>query len=391
MEWLFWIALAVITYTYIGYGLLVGVMVTLRDRFKKTPMPDYLFDENLPDVTLVIAAFNEVDIIREKIINTKRLRYPADKLRVLFITDGSTDQTHDVIELDGTFDVTHRPERRGKTAALNRAVKLISSPVVVFTDANTILDPSAIRNLVAPYADPGVGAVAGEKRVGLVDIDKAHGAGEGLYWRYESKLKEWDSKLFTVVGAAGELFSVRTHLIDPVEEDTILDDFMISLRVVEKGFRVSYRPDAFAFETPSASLSEEMKRKFRICAGGFQSIGRLKGMLNFVRRPVAAFQYVSHRLLRWAVTPFLLPILFGANLSLAMDSTFYLSFLICQLGFYLFAGYGYLRATKGSRSGLVFVPLYFLLMNVAAYIGLARHIRGTQSASWSRARRAVTA
>lgn len=390
MEYLFWVGFGLLFYTYIGYGLVVALLV----KFKQGRAPrDHASEvdparEEVPTCTLLIAAWNERDILAEKVEDIKRLTYPAEKLEVVFVTDGSSDGSEEWLRSNTDFTVYHQPERRGKTAALNRVVPLLSTDVVAFTDANTKLHPLALHRLVRPYQDPSVGAVSGEKRVGLLDTDKAHGAGEGLYWRYESLLKKLDARLHTVVGAAGELFSIRTDLFDPVPEDTILDDFMITMRIVEQGYRVAYVSDAYALEAPSASLLDEMKRKNRICAGGFQSMVRLPGLLNVFVRPVATFQYVSHRLLRWAVAPFILPLLLVSNLLLAGGSWFFTWILIAQSAFYAAALMGWWSRNRSVKRGWVFTPLYFVLMNASAWIGLWRFLSGTQSAAWSRAHRA---
>jgi len=402
MEWLFWGSLSLIFYTYLGYGIVVAILIGLRNAWKATgkresvevsasDITDDLLKqkvEDLPHVTLVIAAWNERSILGDKVEDIRRLTYPPGKLDVAFVTDGSDDGSESWLRSNTDFDVYHEEARLGKTAALNRVMLLIETPIVVFTDANTHLHPEAIQRLVAPYADPRVGAVSGEKRVGLFDTDKAHGAGEGLYWRYESFLKKMDFRLHTVVGAAGELFSVRTDLFQAVPEDTILDDFMITLGIVDRGYRTAYVADSWALEAPSASLADEWKRKTRICAGGFQSMLRLPGMLNVFRHPVATFQYVSHRLLRWAVAPFLLPLLLLSNAFLASSSIFYSVVLALHLSFYAAAAWGWASRNSGSARKWLFTPLYFLMMNAAAWTGLWRYVRGNQSAAWIRARRA---
>lgn len=385
-ELIFWGALAILFYTYLGYGLVIALWA----RAKESPCrrEPSLTEDELPTVTLLIAAYNEKDILADKAENIDALTYPADRLEIMFVTDGSSDGTPDWLRDHTNYTVLHSDARKGKTAALNRAMKQVESDIVVFTDANTFLHPEAITRLVQPYADSTVGAVSGEKRVGLKDTQKAHGAGEGLYWRYESTLKNLDYKVHTVVGAAGELFSVRRSLYQPVAEDAILDDFMITLGIVDRGYRVAYVKEAYALEAPSASLTEEMKRKVRICAGGFQSISRLKGLLNPFKQPVAWFQYVSHRVLRWAVAPFLLPLILVANLALVSQHPAYALIALGHILFYAVALYGWVTRDQDARKGWVFTPLYFVMMNVAAYMGLWRYVRGAQSAAWIRAKRA---
>ncbi len=344
-----------------------------------------------PNITLLIAAFNEADCIREKAINSLELDYPHEKCDILFVTDGSTDGTEKILRqfmYDTRIRVLHKQERLGKLAAVDRSMKYVPSPIVILTDANTMLNKEAIRNIVRHYNDPRVGAVAGEKRI-RKDLQKdGNGAGEGLYWKYESALKRLDSELHSVVGAAGELFSFRRELYRSVPPDSIIEDFHLSMCIAADGFRVIYEPDAFAEEQPSASFQEEMKRKIRICAGGFQSMVRLKSLLNINKYGVLSFQYISHRVLRWAVTPFLLPLLFIVNGILAYnESHFYQLLFAGQTLFYVAAFFGYLLEKINLRSKLLIAPLYFTLMNIAAYAGLFRYLKGTQSAIWEKAQR----
>src|SRR5690606_152752 len=177
----------------------------------------------------------------------------------------------------------------------------------------TLLNDTAVLEICKHYTDAAVGAVAGEKRVHSDAAADASAAGEGFYWKYESTLKRWDSELHTVVGSAGELFSVRRALYEPVPLDTVLDDFMISMRIAERGYRVVYEPEAYATEMASENVEEELKRKIRIAAGGIQSIARLKRAPNPFADPVLAFQYISHRVLRWTITPILLVVVFVIN------------------------------------------------------------------------------
>ncbi len=385
-EFIFWFCLSVLFYTYLGYGGVIWCWTRFKRLFSAPPRLES--NPSYPSVSLVIAAYNEKSILAQKIENCKALLYPKDLLEIVFVTDGSDDGSESFIRENSDFKVFHSPDRKGKTAALNRVVPQLENEILVFTDANTDLNQESIQRLVQPYSDPNIGAVSGEKRVGGIETDKAHGAGEGLYWKYESALKHMDAEVHTIVGAAGELFSVRRSLFPSVPEDTILDDFMITLGIVARGYRVGYVSDAFALEAPSASLMDEMGRKIRICAGGFQSIVRLPQMLNVFKHPTATFQYVSHRILRWTLAPFLLPILFVSNLIMANGSTFYSSVLGLHIGFYVLAGLGYLTRKKAIRSPWLFTPLYFLMMNLAAYLGLYKYLRGNQHAAWQKVKRA---
>ena len=387
MEALWWILLFIVVYAYVGYGVLLFLLVKLKAVFTSKPS----FDSNFtPPVTLVIPAYNEADILEQKVLNSLALDYPKDKFRILFITDGSTDRSQAILESMEGVEVTHTDRRAGKSAAENRAMTLVDTPIVVFCDANTMLNPEAIKELVKYYADPKVGGVAGEKRVMSKDSDNA-GAGEGFYWKYESKLKKWDSDLYTVVGAAGELISFRSSLMTDLEEDTILDDFMQSLRICERGYTVKYEPAAVAMETASESVGEELKRKIRIAAGGWQSMSRLTSLLNPFRNPVLCFQYVSHRVLRWSLAAFALPLILLLNIYLVYNESgsIYELILGAQIVFYVLSLIGWALENRQLKLKVFFIPYYFCMMNYAVFAGFIRWTKGSQKATWEKAKRAV--
>ncbi len=385
MTLLFWLSFGILFYAYLGYGLVMWLLVKIRGAH---PVPAPYAPEDLPEVTVLIAAYNEADIIAQKIDNTLALDYPKDKLKLLFITDGSTDNTGAIIEQYPEIQHLFEPERRGKIAAVQRAMPLVTSPITINSDANTFLNAAAARNLVKHFADPSVGAVAGEKRVWSDTKDTASAAGEGLYWQYESWLKKKDTELGTVVGAAGELFAIRTDLFEVIPTDTIIEDFFQTLRIAQKGYRVAYAPDAYAIEQASADVGEEIKRKIRICAGAFQAMWRLRALFNPFKYGMLTFQYVSHRVLRWTLAPLTLPILLIVNGILAIDSSFYQLLLIGQVLFYLVAYIGYLTRNKPLKIKGFSVPFYFTMMNVCVYLGFVKYWRGNQSVVWDKAKRA---
>ena len=284
----------------------------------------------------------------------------------------------------------HSGQRMGKMAAVHRAVNAVRSDVMVFTDANTFLNKDALINICRHYADPRVGAVAGEKRVNVDESSDAT-AGEGFYWKYESKLKTWDSELYSVVGAAGELFSVRTNLYQPVPSTAIIDDFMISMLIARKGYRIIYEPEAYAAENSSANVKEELKRKIRIAAGGLQSIIWLKDLLLPFRLPVLSFQYVSHRVLRWTVVPFLMILALILNILVVFlepdPYMIYKVLLVAQVVFYLSSLLGWILETRKMKVKLLFIPYYFCMMNYAVIRGEFRYLAGNQSAVWEKAKR----
>ena len=383
LVFLFWLFLAVVLYTYLGYAVLVWAWARLVYRPKTVASTAFE-----PDVTLVVPAYNEADILAAKLDNCLALDYPASKLQLLFITDGSNDHSGRVLAAYPQVLHLHQPTRAGKSMAENRAIRHVSTPYVIFTDCNTDLNPGAVRELLKHYVDPRVGAVSGEKRVRT--DGSTSGAGEGLYWQYESLLKQCDSDICSLMGAAGELVSFRTELFKPLEADTILDDFVQSMRIVGAGHRVVYEPGAYAMEPPSFSLKEEMKRKVRICAGGWQAMSRLPTLLNPLRQPVVAFLYLSHRVLRWSLTPLLLALLLPLNTALAVEAGgCYSLIMVLQLGFYASAGLGWALAARGRSAGKLLVPLYFTMMNVAVFQGFWRFVRKAHPAAWDKAQRAA--
>jgi biofilm PGA synthesis N-glycosyltransferase PgaC len=387
MKIFFWLSLFVVFYTFLGYGILLYILVRIRRIFKGKRIPPSL-DQDFPTLTLIIAAYNEESIIEEKISNTLGLSYPKEKLKLIFVTDGSTDRTPDLISTYGEIKLMHKPERSGKILAMHRAMHEVDSDVVVYTDANTFLNKDALLLIARHYADPTVGAVSGEKRV-MQDAVSDATAGEGFYWKYESALKKWDSELYSVVGAAGELFSVRHAVYTSVEPDTILDDFMISMRIAQQGYRIIYEPEAYASELSSENIQEELKRKVRIAAGGIQSILRLKKLLNPLHYPMLSFQYISHRVLRWTVTPFLMILALILNFVIVIQggNWLYQLILFAQVFFYSLALAGWALERRKIKVKALFVPYYFCMMNYAVLAGIRRYYKGTQSAAWDKAKR----
>ena len=384
---IFWVGILVVGYTYVGYGIIIYILSKLR---KRTNVLSSTPDEQLPAVTLLVAAYNEADIIRTKIQNTLELDYPKNKLEIFFVTDGSTDQTPEIVKEYPAIQLFHSFERKGKIHAVNRVMKSVKTPIVIFCDANTDLNREAIKYILRHYNDTNIGGVACEKRILSKDKDTASGSGEGLYWKYESFLKKKDAEVYSIVGAAGELFSVRTDLFEEPAENMIIEDFYLSMRITAKGYRFAYEPDAFAVETASASVKEEWKRKVRISAGGFQAMSKLSYLLNPFRYGILSFQYISHRVLRWTLAPFFLPIIFIANVWLAFYGIpFYQLTMALQVFFYGLAFLGYLLRDKKIGIKGFFVPYYFAVMNLSVYFGLNRYLRGKQSVVWEKAKRAT--
>ena len=394
MTTIFFVSLLICVYTYLGYGIIAWILVKLKEFWTETEVPSKLEDiRDWPEVTLLIAAYNEADILQDKLKNCFALDYPSERLHLLFVTDGSSDESASMLTAQEGITHLHEPARNGKIAAVKRAMQYVKTDYVVFTDANTFLNALSIKRLVSHFQDESIGAVAGEKRVRQEGGKAASGAGEGLYWRYESFLKVIDARLYSVVGAAGELYAIRTALFQPIPGDAILDDFEQTLKIAEAGYRVAYEPNAYAEEEPSADLQEELKRKVRICAGGFQAMSRLLPLLNIIQHGRLSFQYISHRVLRWTLAPLCLPIVLLSNVYLAFHSDLWLYkiLLVLQIGFYLQAMVGYFLQDRKIAIKGFFVPLYFCIMNYAVYAGFIRYMQNKQSVNWEKAKRASQA
>lgn len=393
IEIIFWTCIAIVFYTYIGYGIVLYLMVKVKEWMtpkSSLQLPD---DHELPEVTLLVAAYNEEAVVKEKMENSLSLDYPESKLKLMWVTDGTTDNTNKLLAEYHRAEVLFSPERRGKTAALNRAIDYVKTPIVVFTDANTMLNKEAIREIVRQFMDPKVGCVAGEKRIAVKEKDNAAGGGEGLYWKYESTLKKLDGKLYSAMGAAGELFAVRTNLFEKMEDDTLLDDFILSMRIVANGYKIAYCAEAYAIEGGSANMKEEQKRKVRIAAGGLQSIWRLRGLLNIFKYGIVSFQYVSHRVLRWSLTPIALFALLPLNIWLGFTTNgkaavIYLSILMLQVFFYLAGYWGYVLSTMQIKNKFLYVPYYFIFMNINVIKGFFYLQKKRGTGVWEKAKRA---
>ncbi len=264
---------------------------------------------------------------------------------------------------------------------------LIETAYTVFTDANVMINPEGLRNMINHFQDAKVAAVSGEKTILKQEEDSASGIGEGFYWKYESFLKRKDSEYNTMVGSAGELFAIRTHLYTPVDKNTLIEDFVITMQLAAQGYKVAYEPGALAMETSSAFMADEQKRKVRISAGGIQAVIKLLPLLNFFKYGKLTFQYVSHRALRWTLMPFALLGALVASILLAGDSWFFDAMFRLQVIFYLVAFLGYvLREAKTKIKGL-HIPYYFVFMHICVVLGWFKYFRGNQKVTWDKAKR----
>lgn len=382
---IFIVSLAVLFYSYLGYGGLVWIVTRNR-----SPHQTGTHEAEWPAISLIIPAYNEGTLLDQKISNSLAIDYPAHRLNIILVTDGSTDDSETLVRRYPSIQLIHQPQRQGKYAAICHAMQSVNTPIVVFTDANTLLNPECLKRMVPHYQDPAVGGVAGEKKIRMDAHHSAVGQAEGLYWHYESFMKKMDARFYTTVGAAGELFSIRTALFKANKEAWIIDDFMIAMQVCLQGYRMAYEPGAFATEAPSVSLAEEQKRKIRIAAGAYQAATHLGKALNFSKYPRLAFQYLSRRILRWFACPLALLLLLVSNgvlLYLSPDNAFYQWVMLLQGGYYLLSLAGWLLLRSGKKAGILSIPYYFLFMNVCLIRGFLLYKQGKQTALWEKAAR----
>lgn len=394
-EIVFWISGLIIFYTYGGYGIILFIFLYFKNIFQKTNgFVNNNFQENLPDVCLIIAAYNEKDYVNQKIENSLSLLYPPEKFEIIWVNDGSDDGTPDLVAKYPEVTLLHNPARLGKIEGMNLGVEFSKAPILLFSDANTMLSANSIMAVVSHFQDRTVGCVAGEKQF-YEDINQSVASvGEGFYWKFESWLKQLDYEFYSTIGATGELFAIRRELFQRVEPDTLLDDFMISMRTVQQGFRVAYEPSAIAIEHGSSNVKEELKRKVRIAAGCYQSLFRLKKLLNPFFNFRLFFQYFSHKVLRWTLAPLALVFLFISSFWVALGqetfqiTSIYSLFALFQLIFYSLALFGHFSQDHPIRIKYIYAPFYFTAMNYAMYKGFFRFMSGKQTVLWEKAKRA---
>ncbi|MFZ5468472.1 MAG: glycosyltransferase family 2 protein [Myxococcota bacterium] len=392
-EFTFWSAAFLLLYTYFFYPLglvLADAMARLWANARNVrALPNMKMQrtpprEEWPAVTVVVAAHNEAPVIREKIANTLALDYPKDKLQLIVGSDGSTDGTDEWVRAvkDERVVLSSAP-RAGKTSVLNRCVPLATGQIIVLTDANTLLDAQAVKRLVRRFDDPEVGAVCGRLVLRHPGDPEYR---ESAYWAYESLLKLYEGARGAVMGANGGLYALRKSLFTALPPSTIVDDLVIPLKVVERGWRFVYEPLAVAAEETAASYDEEFGRRARIAAGNFQAVKLLRG-LWWPPRSFAAFAFLSHKLIRWSAPSLLLQALVASALLVAHP--FYRVALLGQLCFYALALAGRFTVFRGALRRVASVAYYFVAMNLAIAVGFWRYLRNSQRAAWERTARVV--
>lgn len=370
-EIVFWLSIGVVFYSYIGYPLVLAVLARPeRGPAEKT--------EQKPAVSLVVSVYNEEKGIVEKLRNLEEITADGSVLEILIGSDGSTDGTVALLResrLKG-LRVFEFSDRRGKARILNDLLEKARGDVIVFSDANSLFRPDTLRNLLKPFADPRVGAVSGE----LVLISPGN-IGESLYWQYETLVKRLESRAGTLVGATGGVYAARRALIRPLPVDhAIADDFMIPLRIVGQGYRVTYAPDAVATEIAEETVRREFRRKVRIGAQNFNALRYVSGMLN-PAKGFPSFALWSHKVIRWLVPVFLAGFLLAVPV-LRDGGGIYASVFYGELIFIALAILGFAGERWRLRSPVIVLPYYFLAMNAALCVGLIRSLMGAQSPAW---------
>jgi cellulose synthase/poly-beta-1,6-N-acetylglucosamine synthase-like glycosyltransferase len=376
-----WLSLALVAYSYGIYPLLIYGCSRLFGRRREAAAPA---DDNLPFVTLLIAAHNEERWIGKRLENALAQEYPPDKLEVLVASDGSRDGTVAIVSAfarRGVRILDFR-ENRGKATVLNEAIVEASHPVVVFSDANTFFELGAVRSLARWFADPAIGTVCG--RLVLTDPQKGRNV-DSVYWKYETFLKKCESRLGALLGANGAIYALRKNEYVPIPPDTLVDDFVIPLAAKLKTSKaIVYDDAAVAWEECPPGIGDEFRRRSRIGAGGFQAMLRLFPLLSPVRGWVA-LSFLSHKILRWC-SPFFLALAFAANL-LCLDSKLYIGTLAAQVAFYLVSTLGAFLPGKGLISRIVRLPTMFTSMNMALLVGFWTWLTGPQRGAWQRTAR----
>ena len=381
---LFWSALGLVAYAYLGYPLLVWGLARVLGHKRTPPVAS---DDKLPSVNLLISALNEEKWIGQRIANALAQDYPSDRLQVVVASDGSSDRTAAIVQQlarrhPGRVVLHEFASRRGKANVLNELVPSLAGELVVLSDANTFFDVTAVRNLARWFAHQRVVAVCGKLHL----VDPATGGNvDSLYWRYENFLKEQEGRLDALLGANGAVYAIRRSQYVPIPPDTIIDDFVIPLVTrLRYGGSIVYDAEAVATEETPPSVSDEFRRRARIGAGGFQSLGRL-WPLALPSAGWTSLAFVSHKVLRW-IAPLLLMVALLTNL-LLLNQPLYQALFALQVLFYAAAGLGHLVPGSGTPARLLRLTTLFASMNAALAVGFWRWLAGAQQAAWQRTAR----
>ncbi len=376
MRLLFWFSVSLLLYTYLGYPALIALLARIRPRpVRRKP--------NYPTVSLVISAHNEEDNIGQKLENTLALEYPKDLVEIVLASDGSIDHTVEIArgyEKRG-MKVLVFETRRGKPSVLNDVIPRCSGEIIALSDARQRYDRKALLELIQDFNDTSVGAVSGEL---FLENDSGAAVGDGVdfYWRHEKSIRRNESRFDSTVGATGAVYAIRRNLFEPIPSNTVLDDVLIPMRIVSRGYRVVFEPRAKAFDRAASTVPEEFARKVRTIAGNVQLFVNEPWLLSPLRNRLW-FQTVSHKILR-LLGPFLLAAAFGTNLLLLNDPLYRWS-LGFQLSFYAVALAGHILRNAKRKMPLIGIPYVFCLLNGITVVALLRFITGRQRVTWEKA------
>jgi cellulose synthase/poly-beta-1,6-N-acetylglucosamine synthase-like glycosyltransferase len=378
MEIIFISSIIIIVYSYAGYPLLILFISFFKN--KKVYASDIE-----PKVSLLITAYNEEKDIKKKLVNSFALDYPKDKFEIVVASDGSTDTTDEIVRSyqnndTGVSVILHRVEGRlGKTAAQNSAIKICTGDIIVFSDAASLYDPEAIRALVRNYADPEVGAVSG-----MYTYKNREGSSVGfatiLFWKIENFIKRRQTMVRTITGCCGCIYSVRKSLYTSLPP-SIISDLVEPLTILQKGYRIVFEPEALAIEETAGATEEEFNMRIRVIVRGMNGMLYVRRLFNPFHYPFESFQLISHKLLRWLIPVFAI-LLFISNAALVGRSMFYSCLFLCQIIFYGIAATGYFAEKKGIHKMIFYLPLYFCIVNVAAFISLIKVLRNENIVVW---------
>jgi cellulose synthase/poly-beta-1,6-N-acetylglucosamine synthase-like glycosyltransferase len=381
----FWAASLLVVYPYVIYPLILAVLAKVRSHRKHQSTAT-----TTPSVSIIISAFNEEGAIAAKLTNTLELDFPRENLEIIVASDASTDGTDRIVREFSTRDervrLLRQEERRGKSAALNRAVNEAGGDIVVFSDANAMYEPAAIRELVSGFADERVGYVVGAAH--YVDAGGRDAAeNEGLYWKLELFLKQLESKFGSVVGGDGAIYAVRRSLFEPLKDDDI-SDFVNPLQVIAAGYRGLFNPAARCFEEAGDTVGQEFRRKRRIVNRSWRAFRRYGQRLSSRQHTGFLFMLLSHKVIRWYALP-LIAFAWSASLLLALHSPFYLWCWILISLTIVVALIGAFAQRKGLRSPrYVSIIHYFYVINTAGFLGIWDEWRGVRHVTWDHIRKA---
>jgi len=381
--WVFWASIAFLIYAYGGFALLVGLVgLVQRRRVRKLPIT--------PSVSLIIAAYNEEKVIAERLDNALAMDYPRDRLQILVASDGSSDRTEDIVASYASKGVLLLSlPRRGKIRTLNAAVTRATGKILVFTDANIMCRADTLRALVANFADPGVGGVAGHTTYTLDPGSESSSYGERLYWRYDTWLKKLESQTGSIVSAHGGLYAIRRVLFRPIPDGAVTDDFAISTSVIAQGYRLVFEPEALATEVAVPEAQREFRRRVRLMTRGLRGVFLRRRLLNPRKYGFYSIVLASHKVARRLV-PVSLAILGVASIAAWSHGPLYQAAVLAQAFFYGMAAVGYLlRRSRMGRLRLLYIPFYYCMANAACSVAWVHALRGRRIEVWQPQRQSL--